>query len=62
MKSVESYMSNLDEVMAHPRIVQVNNEKIVTKEVPAPVILQSRGSGSSRDETFYLVLIEKIER
>ena len=55
-------MSNLDEVMAHPRIVQVNNEKIVTKEVPAPVILQSRGPGSSRDETFYLVLIEKIER
>lgn len=61
LKSVETYMSNLDQVIAHPRIIQVNNEKVVTKEAPPKVILQSR-TGSSRDEAFYLVLIEKIER
>lgn len=56
-------MSNLDKVIAYPKIVQVSKDKVVTKEVPAPVVLQSRGgSSSSRDEAFYLVLIEKIER
>lgn len=48
-------------MIAHPKIIQVNNEKVVTKEGPTKVVLQSR-PGSSKDEAFYLVLIEKIER
>jgi hypothetical protein len=31
LKSVETYMSNLDQVIAHPKIIQVNKEKFVTK-------------------------------
>ena len=49
-------------MIAHPKIIQVNNEKVVTKEGPTKVVLQSRPGSSSKDEAFYLVLIEKIER
>lgn len=31
LKSVEAYMSNLDQVIAHPKIIQVNKEKFVSK-------------------------------
>ena len=62
LKSVESYMINLDQVIAHPKIVQVNQEKIVEKSVPSPVLLHSDGKSSKKDEAFYLVLIEKYEK
>ena len=62
LNSVESYMTNLDQVVAHPKIIQVNKEKIVEKLVPAPVLIHSGGKASSKDEAFYLVLIEKYER
>lgn len=61
LKSIESYVSNLDEVIAFPRIIQVSKDKVVTKEVPTPIVVQSKAP-STNNETFYLVLIEKIER
>ena len=63
LKNVESYMSNLDQVVAHPKIVQVNKEKIVEKKVAEPVIVPSNNKSSStqKDEAFYLMMIEKME-
>ena len=59
LKSVENYMTDLDEVIAHPKIVQVNKEKIVEKKVAEPVVLQSgvRTRANERDEAFYLVMM-----
>lgn len=56
LKSIETYVSNLDEVIAFPKIVQVSKDKVVTKEVPTPIVLQSKTT-SSQNETFYLILI-----
>ena len=63
LKSVESYMTNLDRTIAHPKIIQVNHEKVVEKKVLEPVIVQSgnRSSSNQRDEAFYLMMIEKME-
>lgn len=62
LKSVEAYMSNLDQVIAHPKIIQVNKEKFVTKEVPTPILMSKRGNSDHSSEAFYLVLIEKLHR
>ena len=56
-------MSNLDRVAAHPKIVQVNQEKVVEKKVSEPVVVKAgaTSSSSSKDEAFYLMMIEKME-
>ena len=52
-------MTNLDQVAAHPKIIQVNKEKVVEKKVSEPVIIQSNYKSSSvqKDEAFYLMMI-----
>jgi hypothetical protein len=62
IQSLESYVSRLDQTMAHPKIIQVSKDRVVEKPVSSTVLVK-RGEGSSvKDEAFYLVLLEKYEK
>lgn len=60
ISALESYITQLDEISAFPKVVQVTKEKIVNKDVAVPVIMPRKTSESIRNEAFYLVMIEKL--
>lgn len=60
ISALESYITQLDEISAFPKVVQVTKEKIVNKDVAVPVIMPRKTSENIRNEAFYLVMIEKL--
>lgn len=60
ISALESYIAQLDEISAFPKVVQVTKEKVVNKDVAVPVVLPRKTSESIRNEAFYLVMIEKL--
>ena len=60
LSAIESYIAQLDEISAFPKVVQVTKDRIVNKDVAVPVILPKKTSESIRNEAFYLVMIEKL--
>jgi hypothetical protein len=53
-------LSQLDEISAFPKIVQVTKDKFVNNNVNVPVFLSKKTPESIKTEAFYLVLIEKL--
>lgn len=58
--SLENYVAELNKINAFPKIVQVSKDKVVSKDVPVPVLFTSKSTDKIKNEAFYLVLIEKL--
>lgn len=57
---IEAFLVELERMIEFPRIVQVNKEVIVEKEVSVPVLVPTKDSISIRNELSLSVLVEKL--
>lgn len=57
---LQNYISQLDELAAYPKIVQITKDRTVNKQVPIPIKVPAVDPINVQTEAFYLVLIEKL--
>lgn len=57
---IEAFLVELEKIMQFQRIVQVEKEKIVEKEVNVPVLVPTRDSVSIRNDLSMTILVEKL--
>ena len=57
---IEAFLVELEKIMQFQRIVQVEKEKIVEKEVNVPVLVPTRDSVSIKNDLSMTILVEKL--
>jgi hypothetical protein len=57
---IETFLIELEKIIQFPRIVQVEKERIVEKEVNVPVLVPTRDSISIRNDLSLTILVEKL--
>ena len=57
---IEAFLIELEKIMKFQRIVQVEKEKIVEKEVNVPVLVPTRDSVSVKNDLSMTILVEKL--
>lgn len=57
---IEAFLIELEKMFAFQRIVQVEKEKIVEKEVNVPVLVPTRDSVSIKNDLSLTILVEKL--
>lgn len=57
---IEAFLIELEKMFQFQRIVQVEKEKIVEKEVNVPVLVPTRDSVSIKNDLSLTILVEKL--
>ncbi len=57
---IEAFLIELEKIMKFQRIVQVEKERIVEKEVNVPVLVPTRDSASIKSDLSMTILVEKL--
>ena len=57
---IEAFLVELDKIMQFARVVQVEKEKLVEKEVNVPVLVPKKDTLSMRNELSLTLLVEKL--
>lgn len=57
---IEAFLVELEKMMQFQRIVQVEKEKVVEKEVNVPVLVPTRDSLSIKNDLSMTILVEKL--
>jgi len=57
---IEAFLVELEKIIQFPRIVQVEKERIVEKEVNVPVLVPTRDSVSIKSDLSMTILVEKL--
>lgn len=57
---IEAFLVELEKMIQFQRIVQVEKERIVEKEVNVPVLVPTKDSVSIRNDLSMTILVEKL--
>lgn len=57
---IEAFLIELDKLIQFPRIVKVEKERIVEKEINVPILVPTRDSYSIRNDLSLSLLVEKL--